>query len=99
MDPAQMARRKYRNVFQTAFTLVREEGFSALYKGLVPTMLRQGCNQAVNFTMYNIFKKKVLEMQKKTDLDPYQSLVLGGVSGGFGPMANNPLDVVKTRMQ
>ena len=41
MDPAQMARRKYRNVFQTAFTLVREEGFSALYKGLVPTMLRQ----------------------------------------------------------
>lgn len=99
MDPSQLARRKYKNVFQTAVLIVREEGISALYKGIVPTMLRQGCNQAVNFTMYNMFKKKVLEMQKKKELDHYQSLILGGVSGGFGPMVNNPLDVVKTRMQ
>jgi solute carrier family 25 citrate transporter 1 len=62
-------------------------------------MLRQGCNQAVNFTTYNIFKKKVLEIQNKKDLDHWQSLLLGGISGGFGPLINNPLDVVKTRMQ
>lgn len=99
MDPAQLARRKYKNVAQTAALIVREEGVGALYKGIVPTMLRQGCNQAVNFTMYNVFKKKVLELQKKQELDHYQSLILGGVSGGFGPMVNNPLDVVKTRMQ
>lgn len=99
MDPSQLARRKYTNVIQTAFTITREEGIQALYKGLLPTMLRQGCNQAVNFTTYNIFKKKVLESQNKKELDHWQSLVLGGVSGGFGPMANNPLDVVKTRMQ
>lgn len=99
MDPSQLARRKYKNVFQTAVLIVREEGVSALYKGIVPTMLRQGCNQAVNFTMYNVFKKKVLDIQKKKELDHYQSLILGGVSGGFGPMVNNPLDVVKTRMQ
>mmetsp|Transcript_9064 Transcript_9064/g.13319 ORF Transcript_9064/g.13319 Transcript_9064/m.13319 type:complete len:294 (-) Transcript_9064:719-1600(-) len=91
MDPSQLARRKYTNVLQTAFTITREEGISALYKGIVPTMLRQGCNQAVNFTTYNIFKKKVLDAQNKTELDHWQSLVLGGVSGGFGPMANNPL--------
>lgn len=99
IDPAQLARRKYTNVIQTAFTITREEGISALYKGIVPTMLRQGCNQAVNFTTYNIFKKKVLEHQNKKELDHWQSLLLGGISGGFGPMVNNPLDVVKTRMQ
>lgn len=71
----------------------------SLSRGVVPTMLRQGCNQAVNFTTYNIFKKKVLEAQNKNDLDHWQSLILGGVSGGFGPIVNNPLDVVKTRMQ
>lgn len=62
-------------------------------------MLRQGCNQAVNFTTYNLFKKKVLEIQNKQELDHWQSLILGGVSGGLGPLVNNPLDVVKTRMQ
>ena len=53
MDPAQMQHRKYTNVLQTAFTIAREEGVSALYKGVVPTMLRQGCNQAVNFSVFH----------------------------------------------
>mmetsp|Transcript_19187 Transcript_19187/g.28739 ORF Transcript_19187/g.28739 Transcript_19187/m.28739 type:complete len:275 (+) Transcript_19187:3-827(+) len=99
MDPSQLARRKYTNVAQTAYVIVKEEGIGALYKGLVPTMMRQGCNQAVNFTMYNIFKRKLLEIQNTKELVHWQSLVLGGISGGFGPIVNNPLDVVKTRMQ
>lgn len=36
---------KYRDVLQTAAVIVREEGIGALYKGLAPTVLRQGCNQ------------------------------------------------------
>lgn len=99
VDPSQLARRKYTNVVQTAYTISKEEGLGALYKGIVPTMMRQGCNQAVNFTIYNLFKRKLLEFQNKTELEHWQSLILGGVSGGFGPMVNNPLDVVKTRMQ
>lgn len=99
IDPSQLSRRKYTNVIQTALTITREEGISALYKGIVPTMMRQGCNQAVNFTTYNVFKEKVLAIQNKKELDHWQCLLLGGISGGFGPMVNNPLDVVKTRMQ
>lgn len=99
MDPTQLSRRKYTNVFQTALRIAHEEGIRSLYNGLYPTMLRQGCNQAVNFTTYNIFKKHVCEMQGKKELNPLESLVLGGISGGFGPLVNNPLDVVKTRMQ
>jgi solute carrier family 25 citrate transporter 1 len=98
-DPAQMAHRKYRNVFQTAYTIIREEGVGALYKGVVPTMLRQGCNQAVNFTAYNLIKNEVMERQHTTELASYQSLMIGGFSGGMGPLVNNPLDVVKTRLQ
>ena len=79
MDPTQMARRKYTNVVQTAITIVKEEGFTALYKGIVPTMMRQGCNQAVNFSMYHLFKAKLLEMQKKSELSPGESLLLGGI--------------------
>eukprot|EP00567_Pseudictyota_dubia_P005542 CAMPEP_0197440730 /NCGR_PEP_ID=MMETSP1175-20131217/7156_1 /TAXON_ID=1003142 /ORGANISM="Triceratium dubium, Strain CCMP147" /LENGTH=438 /DNA_ID=CAMNT_0042970887 /DNA_START=363 /DNA_END=1679 /DNA_ORIENTATION=+ len=103
IDPSQLRHRKYTNVIQTAFTIVREEGPSALYKGVVPTMMRQGCNQAVNFTTYNAFKRRVVDWRRErgepAELRHWQSLILGGVSGGFGPMVNNPLDVVKTRMQ
>ena len=65
-------------------------------------MLRQGCNQAVNFTVYNWSKKTVVNWKKKkvetsggdssgVGLDHWQSLVLGGLSGGMGPLVNNPL--------
>lgn len=117
MDPTQRTHAKYKNVVQTAVLVAREEGPGALYKGVVPTMLRQGCNQAVNFTAYNWSKKRVLAMKRKkaeeeegeggsssgasdeVQLDHWQSLLLGGLSGGMGPLVNNPLDVVKTRMQ
>jgi solute carrier family 25 citrate transporter 1 len=98
-DPTQMQHRKYTNVLQTAATIVREEGIGALYKGIVPTMLRQGCNQAVNFTAYSAIKRKVLDYQQTKELYHWQSLLIGGISGGMGPMVNNPLDVVKTRLQ
>jgi len=91
VDPAQMAHRKYTNVMQTALTIVREEGLGALYKGVVPTMLRQGCNQAVNFTAYQFFKKKLCERQKVSELMHWETMLLGGLSGGMGPMVNNPL--------
>merc|ERR1712232_1296105 len=58
-----------------------------------------GCNQAVNFTVYGIMKQKLMDYQNTTELKSWQSLFIGGFSGGMGPMVNNPLDVVKTRLQ
>ena len=104
MDPSQMTHVKYKNVVQTAAVVVKEEGIGALYKGVVPTMLRQGCNQAVNFTVYNWSKKQIISWKRKKEeervghtvvgevtLDHWQSLLLGGLSGGMGPLVNNPL--------
>jgi solute carrier family 25 citrate transporter 1 len=115
LDPTELKGRKYGNVVQTAATVVREEGPSALYKGIVPTMLRQGCNQAVNFAAYNAMKNYWLERQREQrddvslqqgsqEIYEYQlsstmSMLIGGLSGGMGPLVNNPLDVVKTRLQ
>ena len=62
-------------------------------------MLRQGVNQAVNFTAYNMIKQQIMEMQGTDQLQHWQSLTIGGFSGGLGPLVNNPLDVVKTRLQ
>jgi solute carrier family 25 citrate transporter 1 len=43
-DP--LAEVKYRNAAQCVYTVVREEGFGALYRGVSLTALRQGTNQA-----------------------------------------------------
>jgi solute carrier family 25 citrate transporter 1 len=67
-DPVQLANRKYRNVLQTAFLVVKEEGPAALYKGVVPTVMRQGINQAVNFTTYQWIKTFWMERQNKTGM-------------------------------
>ncbi len=108
LDPIEANSRKYGNVVQTALTIVREEGYSALYKGVVPTMMRQGCNQAVNFTAYNAMKTYFLERQQQHNTQNPESvqqlpslvvMLIGGVSGAMGPIVNNPLDVVKTRLQ
>ncbi|CAM9226570.1 unnamed protein product [Choristocarpus tenellus] len=100
LDPHEMASRKYKNVMQTAFLVAKEEGVSALYNGLAPTVLRQGCNQqAVNFTFYQIFKTQTMKFTGTEELAPWQHMLLGGLSGGIGPCINNPLDVVKTRLQ
>lgn len=95
IDPAQLHHRKYTNVVQTAYTIVKEEGPGALYKGVVPTMMRQGINQAVNFTAYQAIKEKVIKYQETTELKSWQSLLIGGFSGGMGPLVNNPLGMLR----
>ncbi|KAK4984217.1 Mitochondrial succinate-fumarate transporter, partial [Elasticomyces elasticus] len=47
---------KYRNAAHAMYTVVKEEGVVALYRGVSLTALRQGTNQAVNFTAYTEFK-------------------------------------------
>jgi len=90
---------KYSNAGHAAYTIVREEGISALYKGVVLTALRQATNQAVNFTVYQEMKKYARNLQELDELPSYQHLILGGVSGAMGPISNAPIDTVKTRIQ
>ena len=93
---------KYRNAAHAAYTVVKEEGITALYRGVALTAIRQGTNQAVNFTAYQAFKRWAKELQpqyKDVELPSWQHLVLGGFSGAMGPMSNAPIDTIKTRIQ
>lgn len=47
---------KYRNAAHALYRVIKEEGPSALYRGVSLTALRQGTNQAVNFTAYSYLK-------------------------------------------
>jgi len=93
---------KYRNAAHALYTVVKEEGFGALYRGVSLTALRQGSNQAVNFTAYTYFKEVLRKWQPQYDagnLPSYQTTLIGLVSGAMGPLSNAPIDTIKTRLQ
>jgi solute carrier family 25 (mitochondrial citrate transporter), member 1 len=93
---------KYRNAAHALYTVVREEGFGALYRGVSLTALRQGSNQAVNFTAYSYFKEALKKAQPQLDggnLPSWQTTIIGLVSGAMGPLSNAPIDTIKTRLQ
>ncbi|KAB5523087.1 mitochondrial carrier domain-containing protein [Coniochaeta sp. 2T2.1] len=93
---------KYRNAAHALYTVVKEEGVGALYRGVSLTALRQGSNQAVNFTAYTYFKEVLRKWQPQYDagnLPSYQTTLIGLVSGAMGPLSNAPIDTIKTRLQ
>ena len=93
---------KYRNAAHALYTVVKEEGFGALYRGVSLTALRQGTNQAVNFTAYTYFKEVLRSYQPQFDggnLPSAQTTLIGLVSGAMGPLSNAPIDTIKTRLQ
>ncbi len=101
---------KYRNAAHAAYTVVREEGPGALYRGVSLTALRQGSNQAVNFTAYTYLKELLLRRRREQQqqqgavaaviaLPAWQTTAIGLVSGAMGPLSNAPIDTIKTRLQ
>ncbi|KAF2001639.1 mitochondrial uncoupling protein 2 [Amniculicola lignicola CBS 123094] len=90
---------KYRNAAHALYTVVKEEGFGALYRGVSLTALRQGSNQAVNFTAYSEFRAFLQKYHGTNDLPGYETMAIGLVSGAMGPLSNAPIDTIKTRLQ
>ncbi|QPG73296.1 hypothetical protein FOA43_000606 [Brettanomyces nanus] len=90
---------KYRNAIQAGYTIVKEEGFKTLYRGVALTAGRQAINQGANFTTYTYLKGKLQHSQNRDHLPTYQTAIIGFISGAIGPFCNNPLDTIKTRLQ
>ena len=92
---------KYRNAAHACYTVIREEGFSALYRGVSLTALRQGTNQAANFTAYTELKEMLQQRQEDptAPLPSWKTSIIGLISGAVGPFSNAPIDTIKTRLQ
>jgi solute carrier family 25 citrate transporter 1 len=71
------------------FSILQKEGPRILFRGLEMTVLRQAINQGTNFTVFHWLRKNT----------EWGSFWCGCCSGAIGPLLNNPLDVVKTRLQ
>jgi len=78
--------------------IVKESGLPGLYKGVLPTIMKQSSNQGLRFMFFNKYK----DFATNEGAQPLsaQGALLGGMMAGcFSTCLNNPFDMVKTRMQ
>ncbi|CAL5221301.1 g3469 [Coccomyxa viridis] len=86
-----------RGLLATGASLVRQEGFLALYSGLVPAVGRGLTYGGARLGTYSTIKRALGGDEDHISL--LRNLIAGCVSGGFAAAITNPLDLVKTRLQ
>ena len=74
-------------------------GIRGTYQGLLPTIIKQGSNQAIRFFVFNNLKAYFQEGDNTKEIGPVKTFLIGGIAGAASVFGNTPVDVVKTRMQ
>jgi len=89
-------RRHYTGVFNALARITREEGFSGLFKGCTPVVVRA---MALNAGMLASHDQAQAEAKKYTQNYWLQNIVAKGISGVAASACSLPFDAVKTRIQ
>jgi len=90
---------QYRNSFLAVRAIISKEGFSALWKGLSPALLRQSTYGSMRYGFYSPFKK-FLGVPDNSKLVPlWKKVLAGSAAGAISSIVANPTDLVKIRMQ
>lgn len=87
------------NVFSAAHSVWSSTGCRGLYRGFMPTLLRDVPEIAIQFAVYDRLRRCVQQRREVSKLQTWEHLLLGGVSGALAAAATCPLDVVKTSLQ
>jgi len=90
---------QYKGLFDGISKIYAAQGFHGVYRGVIPTILRQGSNQGVRFLVYDEMKKHIATYFNKKESDVIVTFLAGGLAGAASVYANTPVDVVKTQMQ
>ena len=84
---------------QSIFHVVRELGFTGLYKGAAACLCRDVPFSAIYFPSYAAVKKMMVDEEKGEKLQPHHLLIAGAIAGMPAASLVTPFDVIKTRLQ
>jgi solute carrier family 25 aspartate/glutamate transporter 12/13 len=87
----------YRNSFDCFKKVIRHEGVTGLYRGLVPQLMGVAPEKAIKLTMNDFMRDKLSNSQGQMPL--YCEMIAGGSAGASQVMFTNPLEIVKIRLQ
>ncbi|KAJ7676433.1 mitochondrial carrier domain-containing protein [Mycena rosella] len=80
-------------------TIVREEGFGRLYRGLVPPLLLEAPKRAVKFAANDFWGKTYLGWTGETKMTQQLSILTGCSAGATESFVVVPFELVKIKMQ
>lgn len=89
----------YKGTVDAARTIVRQEGFAALFHGYKATIFRDLPFSALQFTFYEQAQSWSRRWKNSRDIGLTLELLTGAAAGGLAGVITCPLDVVKTRIQ
>jgi len=93
----------YKSSFDCFGKVLRHEGFSGLYRGLLPQLMGVAPEKAIKLTMNDLVRDKLREASLPGslpgDLPLWGEVLAGGAGGASQVMFTNPLEIVKIRLQ
>lgn len=89
----------YRGTTDALRTIVRQEGFPALFHGYKATIFRDLPFSALQFAFYEQEQTMAKEWVGKRDIGLGLEIATAATAGGMAGVITCPLDVVKTRIQ
>ncbi|KAK9902064.1 hypothetical protein WJX75_003057 [Coccomyxa subellipsoidea] len=87
------------DIWRGARSIVAAEGVAGLYHGLLPTLLRDVPDIAIQFALYERLRKALERRRQVSKLRTWEHLILGGFSGATAASITMPLDFTKTVLQ
>jgi solute carrier family 25, member 39/40 len=91
----QSERMSYREVGSAFKKMIQQHGVRGLFKGLMPTILRDTPFSSIYWTCYESFKK----FNKITHPNVTEAFIGGAISGTCAAFVTCPFDVIKTHQQ
>lgn len=89
----------YKSTIDAARTIARVEGVPALYSGYKATIVRDLPFSAIQFALYEKFRKIAMRTTSTPDIGLGLEILTAVSAGGIAGAVTCPLDVVKTRTQ
>jgi solute carrier family 25 phosphate transporter 23/24/25/41 len=85
----------YKGLTDALMKVGRTEGWSEIFRGITPTLLRMVPSAAASFYTYETLKERYLGSKGKRDLDTWASLSIGAVAGAVASTLTYPLQVAQ----
>ncbi|KAK5135077.1 hypothetical protein LTR08_005602 [Meristemomyces frigidus] len=88
----------YKNSWDCATKVVRNEGFKGLYSGVLPQLVGVAPEKAIKLTVNDLVRGKYTDI-KSGQIPLSAEIMAGGSAGACQVVFTNPLEIVKIRLQ